>query len=70
MYPFLMPSSSDPNSSLTIWDSSSSFMTLTVLFWVTAIFMPIVIIYTSWAYRVMRGKITVEHVRENKHTAY
>ncbi len=70
MYPFLLPSSSHPNSSLTIWDSSSSHMTLKVLFWSTVVFLPIVIIYTSWAYRVLRGKITVKTIRDNQHTAY
>ncbi|MGR9074015.1 MAG: cytochrome d ubiquinol oxidase subunit II [Gammaproteobacteria bacterium] len=70
MYPFLLPSSTDPNSSLTIWDSSSSLTTLKIMFWVTLIFLPIVIAYTSWAYRVMRGKVTVEKIRKNQHTAY
>jgi cytochrome d ubiquinol oxidase subunit II len=70
MYPFLLPSSSHPNSSLTIWDSSSSHMTLKVLFWATIVFLPIVIMYTSWVYRILRGKITVKTIRDNKHTAY
>jgi cytochrome d ubiquinol oxidase subunit II len=70
MYPFLMPSSSDPDHSLTIWDSSSSLLTLKVMFWVTIIFLPIVIAYTSWVYRILRGKMTVAKIRENQHTAY
>lgn len=70
MYPFLMPSSTRPGHSLTIWDSSSSHMTLQVLFWITIIFLPIVIAYTSWVYRILRGKITVARIRENQHTAY
>ncbi len=70
MYPFLLPSSSHPNSSLTIWDSSSSYMTLKVLFWATIVFLPIVIMYTSWVYRILRGKITVKTIRDNQHTAY
>jgi cytochrome d ubiquinol oxidase subunit II len=70
MYPFLLPSSSHPNNSLTIWDSSSSHMTLKVLFWATIVFLPIVIMYTSWVYRVLRGKITVKTIRDNQHTAY
>ncbi len=70
MYPFLLPSSSNPNSSLTIWDASSSYMTLKVMFWATVIFLPIVIIYTNWVYRVLKGKITVETIRDNQHTAY
>lgn len=70
MYPFLLPSSSHPNNSLTIWDSSSSHMTLKVLFWATVVFLPIVIMYTSWVYRVMRGKVAVKTIRDNQHTAY
>lgn len=70
MFPFVMPSSSDPNSSLTIWDSVSSHMTLQIMFWVVLIFMPIVLVYTSWVYRVLRGKITVEAVRANDHNLY
>lgn len=70
MYPFLMPSSSHPNHSLTIWDSSSSLLTLKVMFWVTVIFLPIVIAYTSWVYRVLKGKMTVAKIRDNQHSAY
>lgn len=70
MYPFLLPSSSHPNNSLTIWDSSSSHMTLKVLFWATLVFLPIVIMYTSWVYRILRGKVTVKTIRDNQHTAY
>lgn len=70
MFPFLIPSSISLNSSLTIWDSSSSQRTLNVLFWVTIIFLPLIVIYTSWVFRVLRGKITVEHIQKNNHTAY
>ena len=70
MFPFIMPSSSDPRSSLTIWDSVSSHMTLQIMFWVVLIFLPIVLAYTSWVYSVLRGKITVETVRANDHNVY
>ncbi len=70
LFPFVLPSSTDPNSSLTLWDASASHLTLTLMFWVTVIFLPIVVIYTSWVYRVLRGKVTVEHIRENEPTAY
>jgi len=70
MFPFLIPSSSAMNSSLTVWDASSSFTTLKIMFWVTAIFLPIVVAYTSWVFRVLRGKITLEHIHQNDHTAY
>ena len=70
MFPFVMPSSSDPSSSLTVWDSVSSRLTLGIMFWATAVFMPIIIVYTSWAYRAMSGKVTAEFVREHDHSAY
>ncbi|MCK9989156.1 MAG: cytochrome d ubiquinol oxidase subunit II [Rugosibacter sp.] len=70
MFPFLMPSSSDPIASLTVWDSVSSHLTLNVMFWATLIFLPLIILYTSWAYRVMAGKVTAAYIRENSHRAY
>ena len=70
MFPFLMPSSSMPNASLTVWDSVSSHLTLGIMFWATLIFMPLIIFYTSWAYRVMRGKVTIEQIEANEHSAY
>jgi cytochrome d ubiquinol oxidase subunit II len=70
LFPFIMPSSSNPASSLTVWDAVSSHRTLQVMFWVVVLFLPIVLAYTSWVYRVLRGKITVETIRKNRHTAY
>lgn len=70
MFPFIMPSSSDPRSSLTIWDAVSSHSTLQIMFWMVVIFLPIIVAYTSWVYRVLRGKITVEGIRANDHNVY
>lgn len=70
MFPFVMPSSSMPSASLTVWDSVSSHLTLGLMFWATLIFMPLIIGYTSWAYSVMRGKVTAAYIRENDHAAY
>ena len=70
LFPFLIPSSSAMNSSLTVWDASSSLATLKIMFWVTLVFLPIVVAYTTWAFRVLRGKITLEHIHQNDHTAY
>ncbi len=70
MFPFLMPSSLNPKSSLTVWDSSSSHLTLFVMLVATAIFMPLIIAYTSWVYRVVRGPVTERYVEENDHTLY
>ena len=65
LFPFLMPSSLDPRSSLTVWDASSSHSTLGVMLFVTAVLLPIVIAYTSWVFRVMRGRVSLEHIRKS-----
>ncbi len=70
MFPFVMPSSSDPRSGLTVWDAVSSHKTLQIMFWVVLVFLPIVLAYTSWVYHVLRGKITVETIRANDHNVY
>ena len=64
LFPFLLPSSLDPRSSLTVWDASSSRGTLQLMLMVTAVFLPIIILYTSWVYRVMRGRVTLEEMRK------
>ncbi|ARN81410.1 cytochrome d ubiquinol oxidase subunit II [Methylocystis bryophila] len=59
LFPFLMPSSSYPDHSLTVWDSSSSRSTLFLMLLVVVVFLPIVLAYTFWAYRVFRGLVSV-----------
>lgn len=70
MFPFIMPSSSQPNAGLTIWDCTSSPLTLEIMFFVTLIFLPLVLIYTSWAYKVMSGKLNGEYIEKNTHSLY
>ncbi len=70
LFPFVMPSSLNPSHSLTIWDSSSSHLTLAVMFWAAAVFVPIILIYTLWCYRALWGKITVKFIRDNDHSVY
>jgi cytochrome bd ubiquinol oxidase subunit II len=62
IFPFILPSSADPNSSLTVWNSSSSHTTLFIMLIMTAIFLPIILAYTSWAFKVMWGRVTSEDV--------
>jgi len=69
MFPFIMPSSTHPANSLTVWDATSSQLTLTVMFWAVVIFLPIVISYTLWNYYKMWGKVTVEEI-EGRFSAY
>lgn len=65
MFPFILPSSIDPGSSLTVWNASSSHLTLWIMLVVTIIFLPIVLGYTTWAFRVMFGRITLRDVQTN-----
>ncbi|WP_300616302.1 cytochrome d ubiquinol oxidase subunit II [Dokdonella sp.] len=65
LFPFLLPSSIEGRSSLTIWDASSSRTTLGLMLLATAIFLPLILAYTAWVYRVLRGRVTLEHVRKS-----
>lgn len=70
LFPFLMPSSSEPSSSLTVWDASSSPRTLWIMLLATGLFLPIVLAYTTGVYRVLRGRVTVAHVEANPDSTY
>lgn len=70
LFPFLMPSSHTPAHSLTVWDATSSRLTLWLMTLAALIFVPIVLAYTGWVFRVLRGPVTPEHVRNNTHTLY
>jgi cytochrome d ubiquinol oxidase subunit II len=70
MFPFLMPSSIAPAASLTVWDASSSRLTLFVMLLATLVFLPIVLIYTSIVFRALRGVVTASHVEKNSTHLY
>ncbi|WP_133140122.1 cytochrome d ubiquinol oxidase subunit II [Legionella genomosp. 1] len=70
MFPFILPSVSNPSQSLTVWDSSSSALTLTIMLFATLILLPLVLLYTAWVYRVLRGKVTTETVNNNSAMGY
>jgi cytochrome d ubiquinol oxidase subunit II len=70
MFPFLMPSSIEPSSSLTVWDASSSQRTLFVMLIATLIFLPLVLAYTSWVFYTLRGPVTASQVRSNSSSLY
>ncbi|EIC84465.1 cytochrome d ubiquinol oxidase subunit II [Serratia sp. M24T3] len=70
MFPFVMPSSTMPNASLTMWDATSSPLTLKVMTVVACIFVPIILIYTSWAYYKMFGRLDKNFIENNKHSLY
>ncbi|HIV15166.1 MAG TPA: cytochrome d ubiquinol oxidase subunit II [Candidatus Avisuccinivibrio pullicola] len=65
LFPFLMPSSVDPNSSLTVWDATSSPFTLQCMLFAVVIFVPIVLIYTFFVYKRMWGRASAADVMEH-----
>ncbi|WP_166371539.1 cytochrome d ubiquinol oxidase subunit II [Psychromonas sp. SA13A] len=70
MFPFIMPSSLDPSASLTVWDAVSSEFTLNIMTIAAAIFIPIILLYTGFAYLKMFGRIGIAHMKKYKHSAY
>lgn len=70
MFPFILPSSLHPEMSLTVWDASSSHLTLFIMLFVSSIFLPLIVLYTSWVYYVLRGKVTQTYLSQNKKSLY
>ncbi|MEP3302235.1 MAG: cytochrome d ubiquinol oxidase subunit II [Roseibium sp.] len=70
MFPFILPSSIQPEASLTVWDASSSHATLFNMLVATAIFLPLILIYTAWVYKVLWGKVDEETIERDHDTAY
>ena len=70
LFPFLMPSSLEPRSGLTVWDASSSPLTLFIMLIATLIFIPLILAYTAWVFRVLKGKVTAAHVEGNREATY
>ncbi len=62
LYPNLYPSSLNPAYSLTVFNSASSPLTLTIMLVVALIFVPIVVIYQGWAYYLFKDKVTEEYL--------
>jgi cytochrome d ubiquinol oxidase subunit II len=66
LFPFLMPSSTFPNQSLTVWDASSSAKTLLIMLGAVIVFLPVILAYTSWVFRLLRGRVTLENMHQPK----
>jgi len=66
LFPFLLPSSTFPNQSLTIWDASSSSKTLLIMLGSVVVFLPIILAYTAWVFRVLRGRVTLESMHDHE----
>ena len=67
LFPFLLPSSLAPDAGLTVWDASSSQTTLAIMTVATAVFLPLILAYTAWVYRVLRGPVTAATVTADHH---
>lgn len=70
MFPFLLPSSTHPSQSLTVWDASSSKATLSLMLIAVIVFLPIVLAYTSWVYYVLRGAVSEAAIRRGEDYYY
>ncbi|MGO2508042.1 MAG: cytochrome d ubiquinol oxidase subunit II [Vibrio hibernica] len=70
MFPFVMPSSLNPNDSFTMWDSTSSLLTLQIMTGVAAVMVPTILGYTTWTYYKMFGRLDDKFIEENKHSLY
>jgi len=70
LFPFFLPSSTNPDQSLTVWDASSSKLTLEIMLACVVIFLPIILAYTGWAYRILRGPVKAESIMSDSHGNY
>jgi cytochrome bd ubiquinol oxidase subunit II len=70
LFPFLMTSSFIPSHSLTLWDASSSHLSLWLMLIAACLFVPLIIFYTSWIFHVLRGSINKETIINSKDHLY
>ncbi|RLP52261.1 MAG: cytochrome d ubiquinol oxidase subunit II [Ketobacter sp.] len=70
LFPFVLPSSLNPNHSLTLWDATSSALTLNIMLMVACVFVPLVLSYTLWSYYKMWGRLDEAHINDNSHSLY
>ncbi|PSW33875.1 cytochrome d ubiquinol oxidase subunit II [Photobacterium phosphoreum] len=69
-FPFIMPSTLDPNVSLTLWDSTSSEYTLHIMTIVAFVMVPVILAYTAWCYYKMFGRLDTKYIEDNKTSLY
>lgn len=67
MFPNLVPSSLNPEWSISMLNGASSTLTLKIMLGVVIVFVPIVLIYQAWMYSVFTHKLTKEEL-ENGHS--
>ena len=62
MYPNLLPSTLNPEWSVTIYNGSSTDYTLKIMSWASLTLLPLVIGYQAWTYWVFRRRITADAI--------
>ncbi|MGB0958561.1 MAG: cytochrome d ubiquinol oxidase subunit II, partial [Litorivicinus sp.] len=70
LFPIILPSSTHLSHSLTVFDSSSSEATLWIMLLCTAVFLPLIVVYTGWVYRVLWGKVTEDDIQTHSKSLY
>ncbi|MFW7523093.1 cytochrome d ubiquinol oxidase subunit II [Vibrio ostreicida] len=70
MFPFILPSSALPSQSLTLWDATSSELTLNLMTAVAFVMVPVILGYTSWTYYKMFGRLDNKFIEDNKNSLY
>lgn len=73
LFPFLMPSSTNPSQSLTVWNSTSSQYALNIMLYVGVVLLLVILAYKIFAYQAVWGKkqtLTARDLEENEHTFY
>lgn len=65
MFPFILPSSVMPGASLTVWNASSSHLTLWIMLLAVIVFLPIVLLYTAWVFKILFGRVTTAELRRS-----
>ncbi len=70
LFPFIMPSSIMPSHSLTVWDATSSELTLNIMTGVAFVMVPIVLSYTIWTYYKLFGRLDNKYIEDNKTSLY
>ena len=70
LFPFVLTSSTHPSMSFTLWDGTSSYLTLAIMSAVAAVFIPTILSYTSWCFYKMWGRMTAEQIEQEDHQLY
>ncbi len=62
MYPNLLPSTLNPDWSVTIENGSSTPYTLRIMTWASLALLPLVLMYQGWTYWVFRKRISADGI--------